>query len=156
VLLSQSLSDTVTETKPDFRAGFLAGVAHFNAGEFWEAHESWEELWLAAESDIVQFLQGMIQLAAAYHHLQRGTLRGGVRLFDAALKRLAAFPPDFCAIDRRPLEVAAAGHRLWAAARLRDPGAGPGEAMQRLDGDAFPVIHLIAEVSLLLPPRADW
>ncbi|HYM62961.1 MAG TPA: DUF309 domain-containing protein [Thermoanaerobaculia bacterium] len=146
----------MTDSKPDFRTGFLAGVAHFNAREFWEAHESWEELWLVAESEIVQFLQGMIQLAAAYHHLQRGTLRGGVRLFDAALKRLAAFPADFCAIDRKPLEAAAAAHRHWAAERLREPGAAPGGASQRLAGDEFPLIRMIDETSSPLPPRDDW
>ena len=36
-----------------------------------------------------RFLQGLIQLAAAYHHAGRGTNRGGIRLFDAALEKLA-------------------------------------------------------------------
>ena len=43
--------------KPDFVTHFRDGVAHFNAAEFWEAHESWEMLWLAARSDVKQFLQ---------------------------------------------------------------------------------------------------
>jgi len=79
----------------NFLAHFEEGVAHFNAREFWHAHESWEILWLEADSDLVEFLQGMIQLAAAYHHLQRGTPRGAVRLIDAALRRLEPFPAAF-------------------------------------------------------------
>ena len=65
--------------KPDFKTFFLEGVHNFNSRKFWEAHESWETLWLAAESDLEQFLQGLIQVAAAYHHVQRGTYRGAPR-----------------------------------------------------------------------------
>ena len=96
--------------KPDYRTYFFEGVSHFNAREFWEAHESWETIWLAAESDVEQFLQGMIQLAAAYHHVKRGTHRGAARLFEAALRRLAAFPQRFSGIDRGAAEEAA---RRW-------------------------------------------
>jgi len=60
-------------TKPDFRSHFLEGIDHFNSRRFWEAHEAWETLWLEAESDLDQYLQGLIQIAAAYHHIQRGT-----------------------------------------------------------------------------------
>src|SRR6059058_934442 len=106
----------LSRMKPDYRTYFLEGVAHFNAHEFWEAHESWETIWLAAESDAEQFLQGMIQLAAAYHHVKRGTFRGAVRLFDAALRRLAAFPHPWSGVDRRAAEEAARRHRERVAA----------------------------------------
>ncbi|HXG59644.1 MAG TPA: DUF309 domain-containing protein [Thermoanaerobaculia bacterium] len=95
----------------DFRGRFLEGVERFNRQRFWDAHEAWEELWLAAGSDLVRFLQGLIQLAAAYHHVQRGTLSGAARLFDAALEKLAAFPPVYCGIDRSNAVAAAARHR---------------------------------------------
>src|SRR5438045_8695227 len=98
-------------TKPDYAEHFLCGVRHFNGHEFWEAHEAWETIWLAAESDVEQFLQGMIQLAAAYHHVKRGTHRGAARLFEAALRRLAACPLTFSGIDRRAAEEAAQRHR---------------------------------------------
>lgn len=86
--------------KPEFVTHFREGIAHFNATEFWHAHESWETLWLAAESDVKQFLQGLIQVAAAYHHVKRGTLRGAPRLFEAGMRKLAPFPQDFCGLDR--------------------------------------------------------
>src|SRR5204862_3032431 len=88
-----------TEAKPDFVTHFREGLAHFNNREFWEAHESWEALWLVAESDVEQFLQGLIQIAAAYHHLKRGTLRGAPRLFEAGLRRRAPCPPHICGVD---------------------------------------------------------
>jgi hypothetical protein len=95
------------------RSSFLQrGVELFNAERFWDAHEAWEQIWLAAQGDEKQFLQGLIQLAAAYHHVQRGTSpRGAVRLFDAALRRLAPHPPLHDGIDREKATAAAMRHR---------------------------------------------
>jgi predicted metal-dependent hydrolase len=97
--------------EPDDRPALLAGIALFNEHHFWHAHEEWERIWLKAEEPDKQFLQGLIQLAAAYHHVQRGTFSGGARLFDAALRRLANFPPAYRGIDRASAVAAAAIHR---------------------------------------------
>jgi predicted metal-dependent hydrolase len=87
------------------------GVALFNDREFWHAHEAWEEIWLKATGEEKVFLQGLIQLAAAYHHVQRGTFRGGVRLFDAALRKLEPFSAGYLGIDRAEAVTAAIEHR---------------------------------------------
>ena len=87
------------------------GVTLFNSHQFWHAHEAWEELWLQSSGEEKIFLQGLIQLAAAYHHVQRGTFRGGVRLFDAALRKLERFDDGRGGIDRRDAIEAAAQHR---------------------------------------------
>ena len=103
----------MTKTKPDFRAHFVEGIDHFNSRRFWEAHEAWETLWLEAESDLEQFLQGLIQVAAAYHHIQRGTFRGAQRLFAAGLGRLKPFPLLCCGLDRTEVDAAARVHAQW-------------------------------------------
>jgi predicted metal-dependent hydrolase len=121
-----------------FREKLLEGTSHFNQKEFWEAHESWEELWLEAGTDLHQYLQGLIQLAAAYHHIKRGTTPGAVRLFDAALKKLEAFPPVHCGIDRSAAVAAALRDRERLAR---------GEAA----GD-FPLLEVVAEV----PQLESW
>ena len=132
----------------DFAQHFREGLAHFNAREFWDAHESWETIWLEAESDVHVFLQGLIQLAAAYHHVQRGTYPGGLRLFDAALKKLETFPKRWCGIDRTSLELAARRHREWVADVLaRDARS------ERLDANEFPQID--ADDSPI-PPFEHW
>ncbi len=89
----------------------VKGVELFNAGHFWHAHEAWEEIWLHASGEEKIFLQGLIQLAAAYHHVQRGTFRGGVRLFDAALRKLERFDDGRGGIDRGAAIAAAIEHR---------------------------------------------
>ncbi|HEY0141895.1 MAG TPA: DUF309 domain-containing protein [Thermoanaerobaculia bacterium] len=93
------------------RSSLKEGVSLFNSSRFWHAHEAWERIWLLAGGEEKQFLQGLIQLAAAYHHVQRGTYRGGVRLFDSALRRLAAFGPLHDGIDRAAAVKIAAVHR---------------------------------------------
>lgn len=91
---------------------FEDGVRLFNEREFWHAHEAWEELWLEADDDdLVLFYQGLIQLAAAYHHMKRGTFPGAVRLFEAALQKLERFPPDFQGLDRENVVKSAQVHR---------------------------------------------
>lgn len=136
--------------KPDFTSALARGVEHFNAREFWEAHEAWEEIWLAAESDVEQYLQGLIQLAAAYHHMQRGTLRGGIRLFDASLRRLAAFPAGHCGIDRTDAEDAARKHREWAASVLAR------SAKESLEADEYPRLRRTIGDAALIPPTEQW
>lgn len=138
------------EPTPAFAPAFLRGVAHFNAREFWEAHEAWEELWLASESDLVEFLQGMIQLAAAYHHVRRGTLRGAVRLFDAALRRLDSFPLRFCGIDRSRADEAARRHRSWAAAQITRDSA------DSLADSEYPALERLTTSDVFTPPRNPW
>jgi predicted metal-dependent hydrolase len=90
---------------------YARGIELFNAREFWHAHEAWEEHWLNASGEEKTFLQGLIQLAAAYHHVQRGTFRGGVRLFDAAFAKLEPFADGYANIDRRDAITAAIAHR---------------------------------------------
>lgn len=74
---------------------FDRGVADFNAGRFFEAHEVWEELWLAAAEPEKTFLQGLIQVAAAFHHQARGNERGKRSLLAAGIAKLAGCPDDY-------------------------------------------------------------
>lgn len=128
-------------TKPDFVTFFVRGVEHFNACEFWEAHESWEAIWLVAASEVEQFLQGLIQLAAAYHHVKRGTYRGAIRLFEAALGRLEPYAANYCDLDRKNAAIAARQLR-----RCLIDGA-PGEI-------AYPKLVLLTATPA--PPFVQW
>jgi uncharacterized protein len=74
---------------------FERGVTDFNAGRFFEAHEVWEELWLGAAEPEKTFLQGLIQVAAAFHHHARENPRGTRSLLAAGIAKLARCPDDF-------------------------------------------------------------
>jgi len=86
---------------------FRRGLTYFNARKFFEAHEAWEELWLAEPKPEKTFLQGLIQLAAAFHHHGRGNLRGARSLLTAGIAKLANFPADHRGLALAELRAAA-------------------------------------------------
>jgi hypothetical protein len=75
----------------DRRRAFEAGVAAYERGDFFEAHELLEPAWMGtaelAERDL---LQGLIKLSAAYVHGVRGNPLGIARNLTGARERLAA------------------------------------------------------------------
>jgi uncharacterized protein len=78
---------------------FNRGIRLFNTGRFWEAHEAWEFIWLRHPEDARFFIQGLIQLAAAYHQLGRRIFRGVAIHLRQAEERLELFPANFLGID---------------------------------------------------------
>jgi predicted metal-dependent hydrolase len=132
-------------SKPDFKEFLLEGIENFSARRFWEAHESWETLWLEAQSNLEQFLQGLIQIAAAYHHIQRGTLRGAPRLFAAALKRLEPFPLVCCGVDRTEVDAAARRHQRWLKSGPETP----------LEASEYPRLG-VPDASAIAPTSLQW
>ena len=77
-------------------------------------HEVLEAEWKTAVGEMRQALQGVIQIAVAYHHLAHGNLRGARTLMTEGRARLegvasSALPP----LDLRALLAATAP---WAAA----------------------------------------
>jgi uncharacterized protein len=86
--------------KFDWTEGALAeGLRLYDAGEFFAAHEAWESVWLLAQEPEKNFLQGLIQVTAAFHHLQRENRLGTARLLRAALGRLERYPACFGGIS---------------------------------------------------------
>ncbi len=79
------------------------GIGLFNAGRFWEAHEAWEEIWQNHPEDGRFFIQGLIQLAAAFHQFHRQIYRGFTIHLERAEARLVLFPERFLGIDVKDL-----------------------------------------------------
>ena len=95
------------------------GVALFEAGAFWDAHEALEGAWLVSHGVEKHFLGGVILLAAALHKARAlGSPRGGRRNYAKALKHLALVPDRYAGVDVRELEA-----RVHAA--LREPSLAP-------------------------------
>jgi predicted metal-dependent hydrolase len=59
-------------TLGEMDARLVRGVHAFNAGEFFAAHEVWEELWLDSVGPGKQLLQGLVQIAAGYAKVETG------------------------------------------------------------------------------------
>ena len=75
------------------------GIALFNGGKYWEAHEAWEEIWKRRPEDGRFFLQALIQLAAAYHQLEKKVYRGVLIHLKQTQERLRLFPSDYLRVD---------------------------------------------------------
>jgi hypothetical protein len=76
----------------NFPPGFATGVGHFNAGRFFEAHESFEELLDDVEEDgRWDLLVALIQVAVGYHKAASGH-PGATRMLEMGGEKLAAFP----------------------------------------------------------------
>ncbi|HSK51952.1 MAG TPA: DUF309 domain-containing protein [Clostridia bacterium] len=71
-------------------AALAAGLAAYERGDFFEAHELLEPAWMGTD-DLAEraLLQGLIKLAAAYVHAVRGNPRGVARNLAGARERLA-------------------------------------------------------------------
>lgn len=88
----------------DWNCGALAqGLICYRKAEFFVAHEHWESVWLTLEEPDKSFLQALIQLTAAFHHLQAGNSAGAVSLLRRALRRLELCPVCFGGIAVTPL-----------------------------------------------------
>ena len=53
---------------------FQEGLTYFRSGEYFEAHESWEELWSDFYLKDRRFVQGLIQLSVSFVHLENNNL----------------------------------------------------------------------------------
>jgi len=95
-------------------------IALWNAHLFFEVHEVLEAVWKTAVGNPRQALQGLIQVAVAYHHVGHANVRGARTLMQEGRARLASVAPGTLA----PLDVAAllAATAAWDTLR---PGDAP-------------------------------
>ena len=63
-------------------------VRLFNAGEWYACHDGFEALWHETQGPCRRTLQGILQIAVAHHHLDRGNQRGAMVLLGEGLGRL--------------------------------------------------------------------
>ena len=85
---------------------FAEGIALFNEGRYFECHEAWEQVWLREQGDENLFVQGLIQIAVAILHAERGNLVGAKSLSEKGLSKLASFPPEHRGLALDELRVA--------------------------------------------------
>ena len=98
----------------DFSCGALAeGLRCYKNEEFFRAHEHWEKIWLRSKEPEKTFLQALIQVTAAFHHLQQKNFRGAASLLREALRRLDSFPAAYGGIA---VEALRESLRAWLPA----------------------------------------
>lgn len=92
---------------------YQEGLEAFNSSRFFEAHEHWEDLWRVTSEPDKRFLQGLIQVAAAFHHYSHANLLGTRKLLQAGLLKLDDFPDVHGGLE---IELLRRAVREWLAA----------------------------------------
>lgn len=82
-----------------------AGRAAFNRGQFFAAHERWEDAWRTAAGPPRTILQGLIQIAAGLHHLHQGRTGPAARLLVKGVRKLPLSTPGAPAAGTVRLEI---------------------------------------------------
>lgn len=88
---------------------YLYGFDLFNYGYWWEAHEAWEAVWLAAgrKTETGIFVQGLIQIAAGQLKRFMDEERGAELLTSDGATKLETFTGIFMGIDAADLAARA-------------------------------------------------
>jgi uncharacterized protein len=116
-------SNTGAMKSGEQREKFNRGLVDFNSRKFFEAHEIWEEIWLVEPEPEKTFLQGLIQLAAAFHHYQRGNKAGAESLLASGIVKLTRYPKNHRGLALDELrKIAKHWARMLGAGK--DPGLG--------------------------------
>ena len=70
----------------------LLGLKHFNAGEYFEAHEELETAWRAETGEIRDLYKGILLAGVTYLHIRRSNYDGAVKVYGRSQKWLNKWP----------------------------------------------------------------
>ena len=114
----------------------LRAIDEFNAGEYFEQHETLETLWRATRAPVRDLYHGILQIGVGLHHLRRENYHGACVLIEEGIARLVAFAPACQSID------VAALMRDATAVRVRVIAVGP-ERLSEFDWSLVPRIRML-------------
>ena len=81
------------------RRGLEKGVAEFNAGYFFECHDTLEEVWGGIRGPARDFFQGLIQVSVGLYHFGNGNRGGALTMLARGLSRLERYPDRYGGLD---------------------------------------------------------
>jgi predicted metal-dependent hydrolase len=120
----------------DYEQLYLAGIEKFNACDYFEAHEVWEELWTDYRGPSRKFYQGLIQAAVALYHFGNGNIRGARKLHLSVHGYLEPYAPKHLGLEVTTFLAAFDGCLAEVAA------GGDADPAPELDPELLPEIHL--------------
>lgn len=94
----------------------------FNDRYFFEAHEVLEDVWRQEHGEPRLFLQGLIQLCAAFHHVQNGNLVGAITLLERGAEKMRRYRAGYLGIDTVSLLAHVDASRALLEGRVRAEG----------------------------------
>jgi predicted metal-dependent hydrolase len=90
------------------------GIDQLHRGDFYAAHETWEEVWRSTTPEPKTLLQGLIQVAAALHQIRDLRRREGPRrTLSKARRNLEPYAPVALGLDVDGLLRSVATWQEW-------------------------------------------
>jgi uncharacterized protein len=112
----------------------LEGIRQFNRGDYYDCHETLEEIWMHEKGKIRDLYKGILQIGVGIYHARRSNLKGAMRLVSSGIELLSPFAPECMGID--------VAHLLVDAGRFREGldevASGEGVSLR-----AVPVIRFV-------------
>jgi predicted metal-dependent hydrolase len=125
---------------PDILNPLAKAVQEFNSWRFYDCHETLEDVWREAggkssRAELADFYQGIIKVAAGFHHVLRDNHKGAVLLLSDSLRLLVPYQPRTLGVD-----VAALIEGVRAC--LEEIKALDPERLREFDRQTIPTIRL--------------
>jgi len=77
----------------------IRAIDEFNNWEWFECHETLEELWTGEHGELRYLYQGVLQVAVALHHWRNGNYNGALSLLERGAAYLDRVRPDCLGLD---------------------------------------------------------
>jgi uncharacterized protein len=74
-------------TEEELNQLYSKGLEKYKEGNFYQAHELWEDMWHNKQLKDRIFIQGLIQISASFYKIQVGNLRGARSLLEKSLNK---------------------------------------------------------------------
>src|SRR6266851_2592279 len=117
----------------------LQAIHEFNAGEFFDQHETLELLWRATAGVIRHLYEGILQIGVGMHHLLKNrNFHGAAVKLDHGIRLLSAFPDTCHGVDVARLRRDASSARQHLL-ELEPAG------LERFEREWIPRVHLVSE-----------
>lgn len=115
----------------------LLAIRQFNSGQWFDCHETLEELWISEEGEARDFFQGVLQIAVALHHWRNGNYVGATSLLNGGVKLLSGVSDACMWVDVSKL--------ISDANRMREALEGLGrDRMNELDSSLVPKLRTVS------------
>lgn len=113
-------------TAEERRTLLRQGLDQLHGGDFFAAHETWEEVWRSTAPEPKTLLQGLIQVAAALHQIRDLRRREGPRRTLAkAHRNLEPYIPTALGLDIAGLLCSVEAWQDWLERREGEPPETP-------------------------------
>ena len=98
----------------------VKAVDEFNAGAYFQCHDTLEGWWLSDRSSVRDLYKGIIQIASGLYHFGNGNVRGCIKLLTKGANYIEPFGPHCQGVDVTGLVAMTRAVLEWCATAAPD------------------------------------